>query len=856
MKFSELDLLLQFPFQSKGQAVLVDVGAHAGFVSVKFAQRGWRVISFEPEPENRKDLQERLKSYKDVTIIPKAVSNKEGELVPFYVSSEHWGIHSLKPFHPTHKPTLTVETVRLDKTLNSLGVNHVSLLKIDVEGADFSVLQGFDFDKIQPEIAMCEFADDRSLPNFGCTHHDIAHYMESKGYKVFVSEWAPIKDYGRKGQKSDPHEFLQCVPYPLNHEPAWGNLIFVPNDNISVFEKVLDDYLISCKKDHEPRLNTDSYSNQAESKKLTISVITPSFNQSQFLRDCLDSVAQQTVTPLEHLVYDPGSKDDSHSIIREYAKKYSFIKFFDEPDCGQSDAVSKGMMIAQGDIIGWLNSDDCYATKEVFEKVITRFQQPDYPDIVYGNGYYINENGKYLRDIYVNSNPQSLPLRLQSECGISQPALFFRRSIIEKIGLLAQELHFCMDYEYWIRAVKYGLKFVHIPENLSIARYHITNKTYGQRGNSFYEVCTMLKKHYGYVSSPWLKRFAEYRTQGFDGVLANSSNQAVTNLDRLELDFKQLLAAFNGDFDTWLKIKDSPEGSPAYKTLVEMKNLEIFPFQHCQLLTSENDHVSYSTKRRVGERIWSFDLAWKAFQLFKFRNYFDGRAAENHQKVCVIVGNGPSLNKSNLELLHNCDVIISNNAFLKKKLLNCSTYYTVVNYLVAEQSSDSINMLEGVKKIVPYWLSYCIQDTESTFFVHADGKPEFSTDIFTNISWRHTVTFFNLQLAYGLGYRKVLMIGFDHAYKQPENVKEGDIIISDDDPNHFDNRYFARKRWQAADVVKMEEMYNLAKLAYEADNREILNCTVGGSLDLFPRSTLEKELINCHSYPKKDIVVK
>ena len=105
-----------------------------------------------------------------------------------------------------------------------------------------------------------------------------------------------------------------------------------------------------------------------------------------------------------------------------------------------------------------------------------------------------------------------------------------------------------------------------------------------------------------------------------------------------------------------------------------------------------------------------------------------------------------------------------------------ATYYTVVNYLVAEQSAARINRLEGVHKVLPYWLAYCLNPGPNTRFVDAVGHAEFSRDMFKNMSWRHTVTFFNMHLAYGLGYRRVVMIGFDHNYSQPKNVVEQEII--------------------------------------------------------------------------------
>ena len=90
---------------------------------------------------------------------------------------------------------------------------------------------------------MIEFMDERTEPNFGYSHHDVALYMKERGYTTFISEWEAIKEYGREGVKSDPHVWVQCVPYPLDHQPAWGNLIFVPNQDQETFQVVLNAYL-------------------------------------------------------------------------------------------------------------------------------------------------------------------------------------------------------------------------------------------------------------------------------------------------------------------------------------------------------------------------------------------------------------------------------------------------------------------------------------------------------------------------------------------------------------------------------------------------------------------------------------
>ncbi len=100
-----------------------------------------------------------------------------------------------------------------------------------------------------------------------------------------------------------------------------------------------------------------------------------------------------------------------------------------------------------------------------------------------------------------------------------------------------------------------------------------------------------------------------------------------------------------------------------------------------------------------------------------------------------------------------------------------------------------------------------------------------------------------MHLAYGLGYRRVALIGFDHSYVQPKGVKEEEMILDyGKDENHFIETYFQGKEWQAADVDMMEEMYKLAKDAFESDGREIVNATEGGELELFRRMDLEDAL--------------
>ena len=242
----ELGLLLKYESKRDDKSTLIDVGAATGEFTLPFAKKGWQVIAFEPEPTNFRDLKNKLKKFPNVKCIAKAVSNTPGQ-VPFYVSSTHGGIHTLKPFHPTHSPAMTVDAVRLDETIADMQVDQVTVLKIDIEGADFLALKSFDFSKFHPDVVMCEFMDERSRENFGYTHHDMAAYMNNLGYATFVSEWGQIVEYAREDRLIVPPKFLGCVPYPLDHDPVWGNLIFIPNDRKQHFERILPSYLIKLR---------------------------------------------------------------------------------------------------------------------------------------------------------------------------------------------------------------------------------------------------------------------------------------------------------------------------------------------------------------------------------------------------------------------------------------------------------------------------------------------------------------------------------------------------------------------------------------------------------------------------------
>lgn len=233
---------------------------------------------------------------------------------------------------------------------------------------------------------------------------------------------------------------------------------------------------------------------------LTLSIITPSFNQGRFIKRTIDSVLSQGVK-LEYRVFDGGSHDETVSILRQYADYLSFVS---EPDHGQAHAVNKGLQQAQGDIIGWLNSDDIYYPG-VLKKIIDYFEMHPEVDLVYGDAFHIDENDAIIEKYPTEPFNQD---RLKSNCYLSQPAVFFRRQVIERFGMLDETLNFCMDYEFWLRIAFAGGRMAYIPEVLAGSRLHAATKTLSLPLKAHNEALAMLHHKFGCVSADWLVTYA------------------------------------------------------------------------------------------------------------------------------------------------------------------------------------------------------------------------------------------------------------------------------------------------------------------------------------------------------------
>jgi glycosyltransferase involved in cell wall biosynthesis len=207
-----------------------------------------------------------------------------------------------------------------------------------------------------------------------------------------------------------------------------------------------------------------------------ISIITPSYNQGPFIERTIRSVLDQDYPDLEYFVVDGGSSDSTVDILKRYETRLSWVS---EKDRGQTDAINKGIRKATGDVIAYLNSDDVYAPGALLR--IGEFFR-DHPDAMWATGRcrIIDEQDQEVRGaITAYKNFLLRHFRysvLLVTNPVSQPATFWRRRLMDDVGLFNENEHLVMDYDYWLRiGRKYPLAV--IEEYLAGFRVYPTSKT-------------------------------------------------------------------------------------------------------------------------------------------------------------------------------------------------------------------------------------------------------------------------------------------------------------------------------------------------------------------------------------------
>ena len=225
---------------------------------------------------------------------------------------------------------------------------------------------------------------------------------------------------------------------------------------------------------------------------------------------------------------------------------------------------------------------------------------------------------------------------------------------------------------------------------------------------------------------------------------------------------------------------------------------------------------------------------WRRQSIRALAQYQDRHAGER----CFIIGNGPSLKQTDLSLLKNEKTFGMNRIYLAFDELGfTTTYYLSINSLVIEQCIHDILALP-IPRFLSWRSRYALPapPDDETIFLHTTYTgPVFARDVRRRLWEGATVTYVALQLAFFMGFEQVILIGVDHNFTT-QGKPNTTVVSQGDDPDHFHSGYFGKGfRWQLPDLETSERAYRLAKSAYEKAGRIVLDATVGGKLQVFPK---------------------
>ena len=269
---------------------------------------------------------------------------------------------------------------------------------------------------------------------------------------------------------------------------------------------------------------------------LKFSVVTCCYNQGVFIEQNIQSVLEQDYPNLEHIVINSGD-DETEAIC----KRYPHVKYHFQEPAGQCAALNLGFEKATGDIIAWLNSDDYYAPG-TFLRIAQIMAQSDDHTLIGGEADVVNAEGQFMWKLKNGPIPfyrlLAHPLlyrnkgRTRMPC---QPAVFFRRSLLDDIGDLRTDLKYGMDYEFWLRAMTNGYRFRHIKQTFANYRYHDASLTVDKGYDIFLDDWTQVSNTYRRALSPLQRATAGLWDMFFiaESMLFRRHSSAETRLARV-----------------------------------------------------------------------------------------------------------------------------------------------------------------------------------------------------------------------------------------------------------------------------------------------------------------------------------
>jgi glycosyltransferase involved in cell wall biosynthesis len=238
-----------------------------------------------------------------------------------------------------------------------------------------------------------------------------------------------------------------------------------------------------------------------------VTIITPSFNQGAFIEQTIVSVLQQTYKPIEYIIIDGGSTDNTVEIIKKYADKLTY--WVSEKDNGQADAINKGLEHASGKIVAYLNSDDVYEPDAV-ETIVAAFTTHPNKSIIYGKCTNIDEKGTVIGKSQGSNISYFQLLTGTMLPSIHQPACFFNLSVLNRKPLFDNSLTYGMDYDLLLWSLR-KQEPLFIDRNIAFFRYHSLSKTVSQTSTMYEEKMRIQRKHNKWLYPLWIWRYVKHQ---------------------------------------------------------------------------------------------------------------------------------------------------------------------------------------------------------------------------------------------------------------------------------------------------------------------------------------------------------